>query len=174
MSTYRPRGMTARQVIEHYSQRQDNGCVYWTGTIEGRSGYGIVRFNNVNFRAHRISWSLVHGEIPAGKILDHQCHNESARLGFCFGGPSCMHRRCVNPEHLALSTHVDNIKASPLTTGSIHAAKTNCPKGHKYSGDNLYVEIPTDGHAPGRQCRACKKEAMNRYWTKRGKPWRSL
>lgn len=32
--------------------------------------------------------------------------------------------------------------------------KTHCPKGHPYSGDNLYVT--SEG---GRKCKQCKKDA---------------
>jgi hypothetical protein len=36
------------------------------------------------------------GLIPEGMDLDHLCHRD----GVCAGGPTCLHRRCINPAHL--------------------------------------------------------------------------
>lgn len=43
--------------------------------------------------------------------------------------------------------------------GILHGTETECPQGHPYSGDNLYI-IPSTG---GRMCRQCKRD-LNREW----------
>ena len=67
------------------------------------------------------SWLV--GAIPHGYDIDHVCHNAAAVAGRCAGGDSCIHRRCVNPDHLEPVTRRENTLRSPLTQASIrHAA----------------------------------------------------
>jgi len=45
-----------------------------------------------------------------------------------------------------------------LSNGRRNAAKTHCPHGHPYSGDNLYIVIVTNLPNRGwRQCRTCQR-----------------
>lgn len=55
------------------------GCWEWRGPMHD-GGYGTFGHTY----AHRFSYELVHGRIPAGLQIDHLCRN----------------RRCVNPGHL--------------------------------------------------------------------------
>lgn len=102
--------LSRRERLDRYIVRQP-GCWDWRGTVSAATGYGLIG----NCGVHRIMWEEVNGPIPEGMVLDHSCHNEAARRGECAGGPSCLHRRCVNPEHLRLVTHAENLSASPLT-----------------------------------------------------------
>lgn len=108
-------------------------CWVWTAYRTAR-GYG--RFNDGSriVQTHRFAYELWVGPIPDGLELDHLCRNRS----------------CVNPDHLEPVTGRENILRG-VSPSAQHAAKTHCPNGHPYSGENLYV-------APGRhhrQCRAC-------------------
>lgn len=51
--------------------------------------------------------------MPKGYELDHLCHTKDK---ICKGGKTCLHRKCVNPEHLQLVTQAENIRNSRTTT----------------------------------------------------------
>lgn len=57
-------------------------------------GYGYVTINKQVFRAHRVAWMLINGEIPKNMLICHHCDN----------------RGCCNPKHLYLGTHIDNMR----------------------------------------------------------------
>jgi hypothetical protein len=72
-------------------QRGD-GCWPWTGN-RLPTGYGRVTRRNRSIYAHRVSWVLHHGPIPAGLWVLHRCDNPP----------------CVRPDHLFLGTNDDNV-----------------------------------------------------------------
>ena len=115
--------------------KQENGCWYWTGTKD-RLGYGRVHDarDHCQRLAHRIGYELFKGPIPEGLMLDHLCRNPS----------------CVNPDHLeAVDAFTNQARGETLTARNL--AKTHCPHGHPYSGENLMIK--KDGT---RACRTCK------------------
>jgi hypothetical protein len=80
-------------------ERADNGCLLRNGATT--NGYGRFRvWRNgrwTHIRAHRWAYEDVHGPIPDGIYLDHKCHTQDLT---CPGGPTCLHRRCVDETHL--------------------------------------------------------------------------
>lgn len=111
-----------------------SGCWLWVGSV-GKLGYGIVDVNGKHANAHRISWELHRGPIPAGLCVLHQCDVPG----------------CVNPDHLFLGSLRDNTQ-DMLRKGrnvSPRRASGLCKRGHPL------VEKPAKW-GKGRHCPICK------------------
>jgi hypothetical protein len=70
-----------------------NGCWMWLGTDRGSNRYGSITVDGRHVPAHRYAWQLFRGAIPDGLLVCHHCDTP----------------KCVNPDHLFLGTHQDNV-----------------------------------------------------------------
>lgn len=87
--------------IERFNKKyqiQENGCWLWTGgTRPNNKGMPYPRHWTDDLKsigAHRFAYELVHGEIPKGMYVCHKCDTPL----------------CVNPDHLFVGTHHDNMR----------------------------------------------------------------
>jgi hypothetical protein len=115
------------------------GCWEWIGARDSR-GYGNVKANGHVRKAHRVVYEAIRGAIPLGLECDHLC-----RVPWC-----------VNPEHMELVTHIENVRrgAARWVPGVLQRSKRICPRGHPYSRANTYFQPSTGGRA----CRVCDRE----------------
>ena len=71
----------------------DKECWEWQGATH-ESGYGILTVAGGKTKStHRLAYELHYGDIPEGLMVLHKCNN----------------RICINPDHLYVGTHNDNM-----------------------------------------------------------------
>lgn len=148
------------RLMLYVSHEPNSGCWLWTGICD-IDGYGKINIRHRQRKAHRVAYEEVVGPIPIGLELDHLCRV----------------RCCVNPKHLEPVTHLENMRRAVWPEkrgpngwdiGSLWRSKENCPQGHSYSGDNLYISPPNKREPNGaRHCRICMAAKVERFRERR-------
>ena len=86
-----------------------SACIIFPG-CKDKAGYGRTIYKGKKgITAHRRAWFEAGRTIPAGKELDHICHN----------------RACINLEHLRCVTHQENC------ANRKEPRRTHCHLGHE-------------------------------------------
>ncbi len=98
---------------KYLSEPTATGCILWTGGVNnnGYGGIGEGGKSRKQLLVHRVAYRFSFGPIPDGLEV---CHN-------CPGGDN---PRCVNPAHLWLGTHAENM-ADRVAKGTSFKGEAN-------------------------------------------------
>lgn len=113
-------------------------CWYDDTAYFNEHGYAyLFQKGKAPIRAHRFVYQKFYGSIPRSCSLDHMCRN----------------RGCVNPYHMRPMTQRENLLApGSKSPAAIHAAVTECPRGHEYTASNTSIRLNGS-----RRCKACHR-----------------
>ena len=121
---------------------ESSGCWLWQGSRKKDTGYGRFSIRaGESYMAHRWSYEHFVGPIPEGHWIDHVRTR------------GCVHRHCVNPDHLEPTLPRENIMRSDRTIAAINAAKTSC----------AHCGGPLEFFSGSRRCRPCTREQKNEW-----------
>lgn len=102
-------------LIKNSMPEPNSGCWLWIGGGTGECGYGLLN-NRIFKQAHRASYAIFKGEIPEGMCVCHKCDTPA----------------CINPDHLFIGTHLDNMRDMFRKGRRPKPKGTHCKQGHKY------------------------------------------
>ena len=98
------------------NKKGPNECWTWAGN-RTTGGYGAWQLKAKFASAHRIAWMLTYGPIPEGEghhgtCVCHRCDN----------------RLCVNPNHLFLGNHTENMQDMEKKGRAVHFPGSTNPR----------------------------------------------
>lgn len=128
---------TEAQLASYWSRvRKGDECWSWSGAADKRTGRGRFSPFGKGLSAPRVAWAIANDRDPGEFEVCHSCDNPN----------------CVNPAHLWLGTHHENM-LDAAKKARWKPYKTHCKHGHRLDVGNVYLR-PDNGV---RQCIACRK-----------------
>jgi len=126
----------------------NSGCWLWDGIVGTNGRPTLIRHINrkrKTLNVTRFIWEDVKGPIPDGLWVLHKCS-----VGIC-----------VNPDHLYLGTHQNNMADMARSGVQKGVRKTHCPRGHLYDAKYSYRRQTIQ------VCSICNREKCRAYYARR-------
>lgn len=127
----------------------DGDCLIWQGSAR-RNRYGVVVFKGRQRSVHAVVYHLLNPDrfsFQVGMEIDHICNR----------------RECVNPAHLEVVSHEENM-ARGLQR------RATCRAGHPWTEKSTYVtrvRRKQGGFRQQRYCRECRRLTMKQRRSKK-------
>ena len=145
-----------------------SNCILQEKNLDSK-GYGKT-FNKeyyavhkkIRYKAsHRLAYEKANGPIPEGMLIRHTCHTPN----------------CVNPEHLVLGTHKDNMRDMTDAGRQARGERNAKAKLTEQQVREIKQEMPHGRVAYGKVDKMAAKYGISRYtiydiWS--GKSWSHL
>lgn len=126
---------------------KETGCWEWLGA-RTHGGYGMLVLRNIpNARTryvHRLSYIVHIGLFNETLDVCHKCDNPP----------------CINPHHLWLGTHAQNMKDSSQKG---RRTRSHCKRGHPLNNESVYIQKKTGF----RFCLNCQKMRQKSWESKK-------
>lgn len=111
----------------------ENNCHIFARSSRDRNGYAVVKIDGKNWYAHRYQYEKHNGPVPEGMEVRHLCKKQ---------------RDCINPNHLTVGTHAQNM------ADIREHKKSLCSVGHELNRQNSYWFAGT------LICKICKAQKL--------------
>lgn len=127
---------TQERILRRSMPEPNSGCWLWLGAVM-ENGYGVSS-NRAPDRAshtelvHRQSYRAFKGAIPEGMQIMHKCDVRS----------------CVNPDHLQVGTHLENMADMRAKGRQPKCDRRGCHNGRAKLDDARALEIWLSEHRP--------------------------
>lgn len=122
-------------------RRGPDECWAWTGAVSAY-GRGLFCPCKPGWFAPRVAWAIANGQDPEAAEVCHSCDNPN----------------CVNPAHLWLGSHSDNMRDAATKGRLQKELPAVCCRGHSMNGSNVRLRRDNGN----RICRACVNLRANR------------
>ena len=132
-----------------------NGCYVVVSHKGDEDGYAQIKRNGKHWYVHRLVWTNHYGKIPEGNIIRHLCNN----------------KLCINPAHLAMGTHSDNVQDRVDAGNSARGEHHGRAKLTEGEVCKIFADLFTPKMRLAREYGVCPKNIRN---IKQGITWRHV
>lgn len=143
-------------IIEAIKTNTDQ-CIEWPYGKLFSGGYGSISTNKCKSgRAHVVAWCLANRKknVPSGIEVRHTCDNPP----------------CINPRHLVLGTHQDNMTDAALRRRMEHGENRHNAK----LNENAIKEIRASNLSLSQLAKIYRVGAVTIHWVRRGVTWKHV